>query len=93
MLHSQWLMERGAGVGGGGGHSWLLALGGHQVKEGWVPEPRVCCSPHCPVSLPGFPGWSPESILRVPGGERTQRAWQSVSGGDPTTGGACALWP
>lgn len=41
------------------------------------------CSPHPPVSLPGFPGWSPESILRVPGGKRTQRAWQSVSGGAP----------
>lgn len=24
-----------------GGHSWLLALRGHQVKEGWVPGPSL----------------------------------------------------
>lgn len=34
----------------------------------------------CPLSLPGLSGWSPESIIRGPGGERVERA-QSVSMG------------
>lgn len=50
--------------------------------------PLLSSSPHPPVPLPGFPRWSPESVVRGPGGERVQRAQQSVSRVGRATGGS-----
>ena len=84
-------MEGGAEAGGipGRGRAPLGPQGmlGEARLGTEAPCPLLSCSLHPPVSLPGFPGWSPEPIIRGPGGERIQRARQSVSGGGRATEG------
>lgn len=50
--------------------------GSNATPEAWCP--LLFCSSD-PVSLSGLPCWTAESIRRGPGGERIQRAQQSVS--------------